>query len=63
MSDVNTGLTANACTEFINSVEQASKDALKGKPEVAGLLSVGLSLAAEGAVAVGDSAGSTTAGP
>lgn len=63
MSDVNTGLTPNACTEFINTVEQFSNGTLREKPEVAGWISVGLSVIAEGSAAMTDSGASTTAGP
>lgn len=63
MSDVNTGLTPNVYHEFVSAVEQLSKDALREKPEVAGLLSVGLFFAAEGVTGSTDSLGSATNGP
>lgn len=63
MSDVNTGLTPNVCTEFINTVERVSTDTLREKPEVAGWVSVGLSVIAEGSMSVIDGGASTTAGP
>lgn len=63
MSDVNTALTANACTEFINTVDQVSSGTFREKPEVAGWVSVVLSLIAEGSTAMTDSGASTTAGP
>lgn len=63
MPDVNTGLTPNACTEFINTVEQFSKRTFTGEPEVAGLVPVGLSLIADASTTVTDSGASTTMGP
>ena len=63
MSTTYTGFTPNAYREFINTVANVSKESLQEKPEIAGWLSFGLTLAAQGAEGASDSMGSATAGP
>ncbi len=63
MTDVNTGLAPSVYAEFVNVVEQLSPDTLREQPKVAGLLPIGLSLAAEGIGGPVEELGSTTKGP
>ncbi|PSP80254.1 hypothetical protein BRC81_03460 [Halobacteriales archaeon QS_1_68_20] len=63
MSDVNTSLAPNGYAEFVNAIEQLSADTLHEKPEVPGLLSIGLSLVAEGIGGSGEDIGSTKKAP